>query len=187
MVPDRTSAASSIAKSVALAAATALLISVCATQEQQRYQGNALEGGIQENGIAGSENVKVGETWWFALPVPTNRSAEPIEITGASITQVSEGIKVLQYGAYSLEDTEGLALLVKEGEELTPPFAALRDHSDKPVKVAPHASSDIYYLARLKITSLPDQGARYCRFVYRQGGREFTQTLDCEVALTGQT
>lgn len=145
-----------------------------------------MEGGAQANGIVGSENVKVGETWWFALPVPTNRSAEPIDITGASIVQVPEGMEVLQYGAYSLEETEGLALLVKEGEKWTPRFAALHDHSGKPVKVAPHTSSDIYYLARLKITALPDQGARHCRFVYRQGGREFAQTLDCEVRLTGQ-
>jgi hypothetical protein len=186
MVPVRTSAASSTARRVALAAATMLLISVCSAPEQRLHQGNALEGGVQANGIVGSENAKVGETWWFALPVPTNRSAEPIDITGVSLVQVSEGIEVLQYGAYSLEDTEGLALLVKEGEKFTPRFAALRDHSDKPVKVAPHASSDIYYLARLKITALPDEGARYCRFDYRQGGREFTQTLDCEVELTGQ-
>ncbi|MEE1758126.1 MULTISPECIES: hypothetical protein [unclassified Streptomyces] len=164
----------------------ALLVTACSTLEQQRSHGSALEGGIQESGTVGSENVKVGDTWWFALPVPTNKSAEPIEITGVSLVQVPKGMKVLGYGAYSLEDTEGLALLAKEGEELTPRFAALRDHSDKPVKVAPHTSSDIYYLARLKITSLPSRSARYCEFDYRQGGRAYTQTLDCEVELTGK-
>ena len=75
---------------------------------------------------------------------------------------------------------------MKEGEKFTPRFSELRDHSDKPVKIAPHTSSDIYYLARLKITSLPSKSARYCKFEYRQGGREFTQTLDCEVELTGK-
>ncbi len=130
--------------------------------------------------------MKVGETWWFALPVPANKSAKPIEITEASIVEVPQGMKVLEYGAYSLEDTEGLALLVKEGSKFTPRFEELRDYSDKPVKVAPHKSSDIYYLARLKITGLPSKSARYCRFDYRQGGREFTQTLDCEVELTGK-
>jgi hypothetical protein len=130
--------------------------------------------------------VKIGETWWFALPVPTNKSAKPIEITEVSIVDVPRGIKVLKYGAYSLEDTEGLALLVKEGSKLTPRFETLRDYSTEPIKVAPRTSSDIYYLAKLKVTSLPNESARYCRFDYRQGGREFTQTLDCEVELTGK-
>ncbi|MCL6736863.1 hypothetical protein [Streptomyces neyagawaensis] len=152
----------------------------------QKSQGTALEGGAQTNGTVGSENAKAGDTWWFALPVPANKSAEPIEITGASLVEVPRGIKVLKYGAYSLEDTEGLALLVKEGSKLTPRFEALKDYSTGSVKVAPHASSDIYYLAKLKIVSLPGGSARYCKFDYRQGGREFTQTLDCEVELTGK-
>ncbi|WP_216589800.1 hypothetical protein [Streptomyces brasiliscabiei] len=164
----------------------ALLVTACSSQEQRPARGDALDSGMQTSGTVGSEHVKVGETWWFALPVPTNKSAEPIEITGVSIVRIPKGMKVLKYGAYSLEDTEGLALLVTEGEKLTPRFAELRDYSDKPVRVAPHQSSDIYYLARLKITGLPSQSARYCKFDYRQGGREFTQTLDCEVELTGK-
>ncbi|MBE4734915.1 MULTISPECIES: hypothetical protein [Streptomyces] len=183
MIPESTSPARSLRIGVAVAAA--LLVTACSTLGQSP-QGAALEGGIQESGTVGSENVQVGDIWWFALPVPTNKSAEPIEITGVSLVEVPTGMKVLGYGAYSLEDTEGLALLAKEGEELAPRFAALRDHSDKPVKVAPHASSDIYYLARLKITSLPSRSARYCEFDYRQSGRAYTQTLDCEVELTGK-
>ncbi len=186
MNPESTGPARSLRTGVTVAALAALLLTVFSAHEPQRSHGIALDGGIQESGTVGSENAKVGETWWFALPIPTNTSAEPIEITGVSLVQVPKGIRVLRYGAYSLEDTEGLALLAKEGDDWTPRFAALRDHSGKPLKVAPHASSDIYYLARLKITSLPSRSARYCEFAYRQGGRAYTQTLDCEVELTGK-
>jgi hypothetical protein len=169
-----------------LVAAAALLAAACTSPGQQRTEGTALEGGTQSDGIVGNEHVKVGETWWFALPVPTNKSSDPIEITAASLVDVPKGLKVLKYGAYSLDDTEGLALLAKEGDKFSPPFEQLRDYSDKPVKVAAHASSDVYYLARLRITSLPKGNARYCKFEYRQGDREFTQTLDCEVQLTAK-
>ncbi|MDX3641976.1 hypothetical protein [Streptomyces sp. MB09-02B] len=186
MVLSPASRACSIPGRFAVLAASLLLATACSAQEPQQSQGTALEGGTQENGTVGSENVKVGDTWWFALPVPTNKSAKPIEITGVSIVEIPRGMKVLKYGAYNLEDTEGLALLTKEGSNLTPKFETLRDYSTETVEVAPRTSSDIYYLARLKITSLPSESARYCRFDYRQDGREFTQTLDCEVELTGK-
>ncbi|MGW5136188.1 hypothetical protein [Streptomyces sp. NPDC004135] len=51
------------------------------------------------------------------------------------------------------------------------------------MKVAPGAESDIFYLAKLKITSPPQGSTRQCRFDYRQGDQAYTQTLDCEVEL----
>ncbi|KOV99088.1 hypothetical protein ADK65_19275 [Streptomyces sp. NRRL B-1140] len=130
----------------------------------------------------GTEHAKVGETWWFALPVPANTTSHPIEITDVAVIHVPHGIKVLKYGAYSKVDTEGVPLLVREGGD-APDFARLTNHIDKPVKVAPGAESDIFYLAKLKITSPPRGSARECRFDYRQGDQDYTQTLDCEVEL----
>ncbi|GAA3799549.1 hypothetical protein ACFS5L_25140 [Streptomyces phyllanthi] len=164
----------------------ALLVAACSSQEPQRGKGTALSGGTQSNGTVGFEHVKAGDIFWFALPVPANTSDEPIEITGASVVEVPKGIKVLRYGAYSLDDTEGLALLTEEGDKYTPAFGRLKDHAKEGVKVAAHSSSDIYYLARLKITGEPTRSVRYCKFDYRQGGRELTQTLDCEVELTSK-
>jgi hypothetical protein len=130
----------------------------------------------------GTEHAKVGETWWFALPVPTNTTSQPIEITDVAVLDVPHGIKVLKYGAYSKVDTEGIPLLVREGGD-APDFSRLTNHIGKPVRVAPRAESDVFYLAKLKITSPPQGSTRQCRFDYRQGGQAYTQTLDCEVEL----
>lgn len=131
----------------------------------------------------GNEHTHVGEIWYFALPVPHNTSAKPIEITEVAVEHVPSGIEVLEYGAYDLDDTEGLPVLAKEGGPYTPEFAKLKDHSEKPVEVPAGQESTIFYLAKMKITAPPKETARQCRFEYRQGGRTYTQTLDCELEL----
>ncbi|MEU7579390.1 hypothetical protein AB0B50_17500 [Streptomyces sp. NPDC041068] len=131
----------------------------------------------------GSEHARVGEVWYFALPVPRNTSTEPIEITEVSVEHVPAGLKTLGYGAYDLEDTEGLPLLAKKNGPHMPDFGKLKNHATKPVKVAAGTESDIFYLAEVRITAPPKDTARQCRFAYRQGGRSYTQTLDCEVEL----
>ncbi|MFD3972505.1 hypothetical protein [Streptomyces cyaneofuscatus] len=52
------------------------------------------------------------------------------------------------------------------------------------MKVEAGESSDIFYLAELKITPPPKESARWCRFDYRQAGRAYSRTMDCEVELT---
>lgn len=59
----------------------------------------------------------------------------------------------------------------------------MKNYATKPVKVAAHTESDIFYTAKVKITAPPEDTIRQCRFDYRQGGRRYTQTLDCEVEL----
>ncbi|MEU0353857.1 hypothetical protein [Streptomyces cyaneofuscatus] len=140
--------------------------------------------GTQSSGTVGNENAKVGEVWYFALPVPNNTSSQPIEITDVALKRIPAGIEVLGYGAYHLEDTGGLPLLAKEGGEYTPDFGKLKNYAPEPLKVEAEKSSDIFYLAKLKITAPPKESARWCRFDYRQAGQAYTQTMDCEVELT---
>ncbi|MCP3822186.1 hypothetical protein NLX86_30080 [Streptomyces sp. A3M-1-3] len=163
-----------------------VLLAACTSEGGQAApaKGQALAGGQQSNGVVGSEHAKVGQTWWFALPVPYNTSSSPIEITNVELVDVPKGITVLDYGAYSSEDTEGVALLVVEGDKYTPRFHKLKNHAADGVVVPAGKESDIYYLAKMKIIDPPKGAARYCRFDYRQAGKEYTQTLDCEVELT---
>jgi hypothetical protein len=166
----------------AMALASVLLVA-CTSEESAPVRGNALHGGMQSQGVVGSDQAEVGQDWWFALPVPVNKSSKEIEITGVSLVDIPRGIKVVEYGAYSRDDTEGLALLVLEGEPHMPDLDRLENHIKEPVVVPARQESDIYYLAHLKITAPPDQSARYCKFQYVQGGKRYTQTLDCEVDL----
>ncbi|WP_344327463.1 hypothetical protein [Streptomyces macrosporus] len=58
----------------------------------------------------------------------------------------------------------------------------MTNHATQPVKVAAaHTESDIFYTAKVKITAPPKDTIRRCRFDYRQGGRRYTRTLDCEI------
>ncbi|WP_326705650.1 hypothetical protein [Streptomyces cyaneofuscatus] len=141
--------------------------------------------GLQSSGTVGTENAKIGEVWYFALPVPDNTSSRPIEITDVALQRVPAGIEVLGYGAYHLEDTGGLPLLARDdGGPHTPDFGKLKNYALGPVRVEAGESSDIFYLAELKITAPPKETARWCRFDYRQDGRAYSQTMDCEVELT---
>ncbi|MEU3557383.1 hypothetical protein [Streptomyces fragilis] len=162
----------------------AALLSASSPSHGQASAGTALStDGAQSSGVVGHDHAKVGETWWFALPVPENTSREPIEITDVSVLHVPDGIEILGYGAFDLNDTEGLPLLAREGEADMPDFAQLKNYIDDPVKVGADTSSDIFFVAKMKIVAPPRGNARQCRFAYQQDDRQFTQTLDCEVSL----
>ncbi|MFF9020479.1 hypothetical protein [Streptomyces eurythermus] len=131
----------------------------------------------------GNEHTRVGEIWYFALPVPYNTSSKPLEIKDVAVEHIPPGIRVLEYGAYDLNDTGGLPILAKEGGPYTPEFAKLKNYAKRPVEVAARKESNVFYLAKMKITAPPKDTARECRFAYEQGGRAYTQTLDCELEL----
>jgi hypothetical protein len=146
--------------------------------------GNALAtDGAQSSGTVGNEHTRVGEIWYFALPVPYNTSSKPIQIKDVAVEHIPSGIKVLQYGAYDLNDTEGLPVLAKEDDSYTPEFAKLKNYATHSVKVAAGKESNIFYLAKMKITAPPKDTVRECRFEYEQDGQAYTQTLDCELEL----
>ncbi|MFE7670849.1 hypothetical protein ACFU5N_01370 [Streptomyces albidoflavus] len=147
-------------------------------------RGNALDAeGTQSSGTVGNTHAKTGQTWYFALPVPRNVSNHPIEITGASVVDPPKGLKIVGYSAHHMNDTDGLPLLALEGESDTPDFARLKDYADSPVRVPAKKDSDIFFQAKIRITSPPEKNIEHCRFTYRQGDEEFTQTLDCGLEL----
>lgn len=177
-------------RALVLLAALALALTACSPGGEggggaaASRPGTALASeGTQSSGIVGNENTRVGEIWYFALPVPYNTSSQPIEITDVAIKRVPSGIEVLEYGAYHLEDTGGLPLLADHGGPHTPDFGKLKNYALKPVKVEAGKESEIFYLAKLKITAPPKEAARWCRFDYRQAGQAYSQTMDCEVEL----
>lgn len=149
-----------------------------------RSDGHALDAeGTQSSGTVGNTHAQVGQTWYFALPVPHNVSDQSIEITGASVVDPPKGLRIISYAAYDLNDTEGLPLLVLGGESDTPNFSRLKNYAESLVKVPPKKESDIFFQAKIRIESPPRKNIERCRFQYRQGDHEFTQTLDCRMEL----
>ncbi|MEU4025331.1 hypothetical protein [Streptomyces anulatus] len=183
------SRASSIRIRSALLIAAILTLSSCTSDStpaggSNALPGNALDGsGNQSNGIVGNENAEVGQVWWFALPLPVNSSETDIEITSSSVLEPAKGLKVLGYGAYDLEDTEGLPLMALEGSGDAPKFDELKNHANEPVTVKGGEESEIFFAVRLKIEAPPSGTTRSCRYEYRQGQQLYRQTLNCELDL----
>lgn len=163
----------------------ALALAGCsASPSPSPSDGRALDAeGAQSSGTVGNVHAKVGQIWYFALPVPKNVSSKSIEITEASIIDPPKGLKAVGYAAYDVNDTDGLPLLALDGESDTPDFDHLKDYAESPVKVRPKKQSDIFFVAKIRITAPPQNNIERCRFQYRQGDQEFTQTLDCEMEL----
>ncbi|MEU3547752.1 hypothetical protein [Streptomyces longwoodensis] len=94
-----------------------------------------------------------------------------------------QGIEVIGYGAYNLEDTQGLPLIVPEGYPYTPKFREFKDYSEDGFTVKSKKVSDIFYVAHLKVTGKIQKNVSKCRFEYRQGDEVYTQTLRCGLEL----
>ncbi|MEU3344874.1 hypothetical protein ABZ723_07695 [Streptomyces sp. NPDC006700] len=87
---------------MSLALLAAFTVAECSPLREagQAVPGNALAtDGVQSSGTVGTEHARVGEIWYFALPVPNNTSSTPIAITKVSVLHIPAGIKVLGYGA----------------------------------------------------------------------------------------
>lgn len=154
------------------------------TTDVQPRTGDALytEGMIAQ-GVTDNHSAKVDETWWFTLPPPYNVSDDPLEVIDASVVKVPDGIKIVRYRAYHRDDTDGMPLLAREGDQQNPDFARLKDYAKAPLKLAPDSGGDVYYVAELEVTAPPKENLRDCRFTYRQNGHTFTQTMGCELEL----
>ncbi len=138
------------------------------------------------NGTAGTEKARVGQEWWFALPVPHNTSGQAIKITRAEVMSVPQGLEVTGYGAFKINDTGGVYFLSNAADSASPRFQELRNYIDQPVEVQPNQASKIYYLARLRVTDRVHGNVRDCRYEYEQGSRRYTQTLSCEAEIRTQ-
>ncbi|MEV0090414.1 hypothetical protein [Streptomyces sp. NPDC050738] len=149
----------------------------------ERAQGDLLDGGIQSDSLVGVDDAVIGEDFWVALPVPSNKSSQPLEVTGAKFLNVPQGAKLVGYGAYTLEETDGLALLTRRGDSGMPDFDKLKNHLDEVIQVPGKSASETYYVAHVKITGPMNANFHGCKFDYQQGSRKYTQTVNCEASL----
>ncbi|MEU9455042.1 hypothetical protein [Streptomyces sp. NPDC048277] len=123
--------------------------------------------------------AELGHEYWVALPAPANTSGQPLSVLGATLRSAPKGVRILGYRAVSAHDTEGqlmgVALIGAEKGILE----RSHNYAGQPVVVKPHQRSDVYYLARIKVTGPVHGKLTTCRFRYRQGARTFRQDLRC--------
>ncbi|MGW6902905.1 hypothetical protein [Streptomyces sp. NPDC054940] len=147
-------------------------------------EGSALNGGMQSAGDVGYEHAEVGDEYWAGLPLTWNTSTQDVEIRKAEFSQVPKGLKVIGYRAVNVNETDGNILFARaDGKGGMPDLSKARNYAGHPFKVKAKSGSDIYYVARVKVTG-PVQGAlKGCRFWYRQGSQQYRQQLECSTII----
>jgi hypothetical protein len=148
-------------------------------------EGSALDGGIQSAGDVGCEHAQVGEEYWAGLPLPWNTSSEDVEITKADFGHVPEGIEVIEYRAVNVNETDGNILFARtDGKGGMPDLSEARNYAGHPAEVKAGSGSDIYYVARIRVTGRVQDALKDCRFWYRQGSRQYRQQVECSTLVS---
>ncbi|MFI8101621.1 hypothetical protein [Streptomyces sp. NPDC086023] len=131
-------------------------------------------GASYETGI---EKAQAGDSLWFAFPVLVNTSSDDIEVVGAEVTEVPDSIKITRYAAFDKNDTDGLALNLRDADlaRLDP-----KDQWGETIRVKAHSESNIFYMARLAMVKSRPSIVAGCRVKYRQGGRLYVQDQRCK-------
>ncbi|MGW2702356.1 hypothetical protein [Streptomyces sp. NPDC001340] len=165
---------------VALASLALLLLP--GSRSSGLAQGTVLNGGMQSTGTVGSEHAHVGQEYWVGLPVTFNTSNKPVTVLDGTILQVPQGLKLLRYGAFSAEELGDNLLLASDSESMRQVDRA-KDHHGEPIRIPPHDSADVYFMARVRVTG-PVRGLLSgCRYRYRQGDVEYQQDLRCRTEI----
>jgi hypothetical protein len=151
--------------------------------EGDRAYARMLDGSTQSQVAVGFDQAAVGEEWWFALPVPANLTKKKIKVTKAEVLDVPEGLKLLGYHVFRIEDTGGVPLLAGTGAPQMPDFGRLKDYAASGMVVEPESFSLYYFAARLRVTGPVHKETRSCRFEYEQGGERYEQRLGCRLRM----
>jgi hypothetical protein len=149
--------------------------------------GTSLGGESEAASWIGHDQVAIGQEWLFALPLPYNKSAKDLTITRAEVIDLPPGTQLTGMSAHALRDTDdsviGLAL-AGSSDMTTKLLAKAKNVVDKPVTVKPRSLSDVYYVARIKVTGKIAKEVERCRFEYEQDGKHYAQVIGCRLKLT---
>ncbi|MFF4053465.1 hypothetical protein ACFYZ5_43350 [Streptomyces chartreusis] len=139
---------------------------------------------MQSAGDVGYEHAQIGAEYWAGLPLPWNTSGQDLEITKAEFSQVPKGLKVIEYRAVNGNETDGNILFSSnDGKSGLADLLKARNYADHPVMVKAKSGSDIYYIARVKVTGPVHGALKDCRFWYRQDNKEYQQQVDCSTII----
>ncbi|GAA2787945.1 hypothetical protein GCM10019017_36660 [Streptomyces showdoensis] len=105
--------------SLVVFAVLSALTSCAAPGVDQVSQGDALTG-PGDSAIVGSEHAKIGQYWWFALPMVQNQSDSPVKLTGVQVLDPPKGLQVIGYTAFSSAETRGVVLISPDGDPAFP-------------------------------------------------------------------
>ncbi|MGW4749594.1 hypothetical protein ACWEPR_32865 [Streptomyces sp. NPDC004290] len=133
--------------------------------------------------MIGNDFARVGQKWNIALPLMYNKSAEEIQVTAAEVDHAPRGIKILGYGAYDRNDTEGVALISRVGSPGMPDLDALENRATRAISIKPGVESDVYYVVKVEITENVTENITGATFTYKSGEHTYSQSLPFEASL----
>jgi hypothetical protein len=140
--------------------------------------------GPQVSGIIGFKEARIGTTYRFAFPVPRNKSAHPIKLTGAAVKTVPNGAQIVGYPIYSLKEVGNYLLNFDDSvSEAQTPLLHKKDYSTDGVTIPPRSDSDYFVMVAVKVVGPVTQVLSGCRFDYMIGSHKYYQTFPCQFQL----
>ncbi|MET8582222.1 hypothetical protein ABZX39_15225 [Streptomyces collinus] len=148
-------------------------------------EGNALDGGTQSAGNVGYEHAQVGDEYWAGLPIPWNTSRSDIQLSAAEFTHVPKGVKVVEYRAFDADETDGNVVFASTDahESGMGDLFKVRNYAGRAVTIKADSGSNVYYVARIKVTGPVHDSLSGCRYSYRQGATRYQQDIDCSTSV----
>ncbi|MGQ4484089.1 hypothetical protein [Streptomyces sp. SAS_276] len=160
-----------------------LFLSACASSNAVQ-RGTALHAtGPQAVGVLGFPHAQVGKTYRFAFPPFVNGTGTELVVESVKLTQVPEGVKVIGYPVYSVNDTTGYILDSQDGLKYPRDMTKMPNYAGKPIMVKPHKRSDFYAMTEVHVTGRVKHHLGSCQITYSQKGKKYRQTLRCDFAL----
>ncbi|MFF8478656.1 hypothetical protein [Streptomyces sp. NPDC015414] len=145
------------------------------------HEGHALDGGTQSAGNVGYEHARVGDEYWAGLPILWNTSRSDIRLTAAEFTHVPKGLKVVEYRAFDADETDGNVVFASTDadESGMGDLFKVRNYAGRAVTIKANSGSNVYYVARIKVTGPVEGNLSGCRYSYQQGTTSYQQHIDC--------
>ncbi|MFG2386687.1 hypothetical protein [Streptomyces avermitilis] len=134
-----------------------------------------------QDGLEVTSPVQVGKEYWVALPTAENTSDRTLTLLKGEITHVPRGLKIIEYRAFSHEETQGHPLGASPvgGSPGIPDLTRMHDYSGRPSRVPAHESGEVFWAARVRVTGKITHTLTGCRYFYRQGKTEYQQDVSC--------
>ncbi|MGW5472530.1 hypothetical protein [Streptomyces chartreusis] len=71
-----------------------------------------------------------------------------------------------------------------DGKGGMPDLLKARNYAEHPVEVKAKSGSDIYFVARVKVTGPIEGALKGCHFWYRQGSQQYQQQMECSTIVS---
>jgi len=145
--------------------------------------GNSLVAtGLISSGEFGIDDPHAGQVYDFAFSPLSNTSDQAVTVLAFRVRDMTSNVQLIGYRLYSAKRLGGVYAAHREGELESGIDLDHAPHARYPYTIPPHAESDRYAMARVRLTAFPPPGyVKGCEEIYRVGSdpRPRVQRFDC--------